>query len=67
MTEIPSIYKAHYTGAISFENKGYQQNRCCHNLLSEYRNDATIYDNGRRTTSEPPSRREMTALFLFTI
>lgn len=64
MTKIPSIYKAHYKGTLNFENKRYLLNRCCHNLLSEYRNDVTIYDNGRRTTSEPPSRREMTALFL---
>lgn len=47
----------------SFENKGYQRERCFSNLLFEPLNEDAIYDNGCLTTSEPLSRRLMTAFF----
>ena len=56
--------KSLYIKATNFENKRNQQDRCFSNLLLGYNNDDTIYDNGCRTTSEPQSRRLMTAIFI---
>lgn len=57
-------YNRLYIKATNFENKRNYQDRCCSNLLLGLSNDDTIYDNGCRMTSEPQSRRLMTAIFI---